>query len=91
MSDNKPIEKIRVGGVQIAIWKNTSEKGPFYRATVELSYKSGDGWKTGSHFGMRDLVNLAKAALLAHSAIGKLSRADENSEGDDFGDEAAAA
>ena len=29
----------------------------------------GDQWKASTSFGLKDLVNLTKAALLAHSAI----------------------
>ena len=75
MSTNHPIEKIRVGAVQISLWQNEGAQGPFITGRVELSYKDGEQWRTSNSYGARDLVNLAKAALLAHSAIGKLRHA----------------
>lgn len=77
-TSNKPVEKIRVGSVQMSIWQNEGQDGPFYTSSVELSYKDGDQWKPSSSYGPRDLVNLAKAALLAHSAIGKLRSSTED-------------
>lgn len=72
-SAKKPVEKIRVGGVQVGIWRNEGPEGPFFTAGVELSYKGEDDqWHTSTSFGRRDLINLAKAALLADSAIGRL-------------------
>jgi hypothetical protein len=82
---NKPVEKIRVGSVQVSIWRNEGQEGPFFTASVELSYKDGDQWRTSTSYGLRDLINLAKAALLAHSAIGKLKGSQvtpDESEGD---------
>jgi hypothetical protein len=70
---NKPVDKIRVGSVQVSTWRNESKEGPFYTASIELSYKGNDGqWHASTSYGLRDLINLAKAALLAHSAINKL-------------------
>lgn len=79
---NQPVQRIQVGTVKIAIWKNTHEGTNFYKGTVELSYNKNGEWKTTSHFGMRDLLNLGKAALMAHSAIGKLIRADKQAAGE---------
>src|SRR5262245_2751173 len=77
---NKPVETIRVGSVKIAIWKNEGEDGPYYTAgQPEVSYrdKGTDKWHTSKSLSGRDLVNTAKAALLADSAIGKLRAADK--------------
>lgn len=84
-STNRPVEKIRVGSVQISIWQNQGAEGPFYTASVELSYNQDGEWRTSTSYGLRDLINLAKAALLAHSAIGKLRGS--NTTADDFSGE----
>ncbi len=81
---NKPVDKIKVGGIQIAIWKNDGEDGAYYKAgSPELRYRDIAGeWHTGKSYGPRDLINLAKAAMLAHSEIGRLNHKD-GKDGDD--------
>jgi hypothetical protein len=76
---NKPVTNIQVGGVQIPIWENEGKDGLYYKAGApELRYRDAAGeWHTGKSYGPRDLVNLAKAAMLAHSEIGRLSHQDE--------------
>ena len=46
----EPAKKIRVGGIEIAIWKNSSKEGKeFFTTTMERNYKIEDDWKkTGS-------------------------------------------
>lgn len=61
----QPAAKIKVGSVQMAIWRNQGEHGTYYSASVQLSYKDLDGkWmNNGSSYGLRDVLNLAKAAM----------------------------
>jgi hypothetical protein len=73
-SENKPVEKIRVGQVQLSIFRNESEKGPYFKAELEHSYNKDGSWHSTNSYSRRDLINLAKAAMMADSAIGKLSR-----------------
>ncbi len=77
-----PEKKIQVGGVQIAIWKNDGETGPYFKAgSPELRYRDADGnWHTGRSYSQRDLINLVKAAMLAHSEIGRLDRQNSGEE-----------
>jgi hypothetical protein len=90
-SENKPVEKIRVGSVQFGIFRNESEKGPYYKANLENAFKDKDGnWKPTSSYGRRELINLAKAALLAESKIGELTYRDSGG-ADDEQDETAEA
>src|SRR5262245_54627920 len=77
---NKPVETIRVGSVKIPVWKNEGDDGIYYTAgQPEVSYrdKGTNKWHTSKSLSGRDLINLAKAALLADSAIGKLRAADK--------------
>ncbi len=78
----KPVAKGRSSNVQFAVWKHTSEQDGqpvnFYKATFENRYNAGDTWKTTKSFSSYDLVNLMKAAALAHTAIAELRRADKN-------------
>ena len=41
----QPVKTLRGGRIQVAIWENHSDKGPFYNVTVSRSYKEGDSWK----------------------------------------------
>lgn len=86
-----PVNKIRVGAVQAAIWQNSGESGPFYNVTFELSYRDANGeWRNGAKsYGQRELIHLVKAALLADSEIVKLRSAERAAE-DDAADECAA-
>lgn len=76
-TENKPVEKVRVGTVQLSIFRNEGEKGAYFRAELEHSYQKDGNWHTTSSYGRWDLINLAKAALLADSAIGALSRREQ--------------
>ncbi len=74
----KPVLNVQVGGVRIPIWKNEGDDGSYFKAgQPELSYKGKDGWHTAKSYGPRDLVNLIKAAALAHSEILQRSRAEK--------------
>ena len=64
-----PVDKVRVGLVTASIWKNQTEKGVFYNVTFERRYKDGDQWKSTHSYGFNDLLDLAKAADLAHTRI----------------------
>ena len=46
----EPVKKIKVGGIEAAVWENTSKEGnKYYTTTMERNYKDGEEWKkTGS-------------------------------------------
>jgi hypothetical protein len=59
-----------MGRVRAAIWKKATANGALYNATFERLYlKEEGGWKSSSSFGVTELLELAKAADLAHSWI----------------------
>ncbi len=65
-----PVAKVRVDYVNASIWKNTTDKGTFYNVTFENRYRTTEGeWKSGHSYAANDLLNLAKAADLAHTKI----------------------
>lgn len=69
---NRPVHKVRIGGVTAAVWQHEGKpgKGPRFTVTVERSFKTDDGtWSQTGHFGVSDLLGLAKAADLAHTRI----------------------
>ncbi len=56
---NKPEISIRVGGVQVSVWGNETEKGTMYSITFSKSYKDKSGeWKTTGNFKPNDLALL---------------------------------
>lgn len=80
-NSNKPVEKISVGSVTASVFRNEGKEGAtFYKTTIENRYRQDEEWKTTSSYSQHDLVNLAKVALLAHSAVTKLSRSEQQAE-----------
>ena len=65
-----PVGKVRVGLITASIWENPTEKGVFYNVTFERRYKDAQGnWQSTHSYGESDLLELAKAADLAHTEI----------------------
>lgn len=61
MSDKAtPAHKFRNRALSVTIWKNDSDKGPWYSVTPSRSYKQGDQWQESDNFGEDDLLPLAK-------------------------------
>src|SRR5438128_10161609 len=66
----KPEAKLSLGDVRGSVWLNTNEKGePYYRATISLRYKTQDGYKNSSSYGLDDLADLAEVALATRKII----------------------
>lgn len=69
MSD-QPIEKLRIGSVNAAIWRNRSKDGKvWYATTILRSYRTKDGWKETASFSARDLPVIAKLTDIASRRI----------------------
>jgi hypothetical protein len=66
---SKPVHKIRDGAIEVSIWKNDGEKGPWFSVSHRRSYKQGDEWKESDSYGEDDLLPLAKLIDLAHTWI----------------------
>jgi hypothetical protein len=72
---NRPVDTVRHGNVEIAVWRNQGERGEFYSAsTPTIRYKDAEEWKDGSSFGRHDLLDLAEAAREAATKIRDLQR-----------------
>jgi hypothetical protein len=73
---NTPAEKVQVGNVQIAIWRNTGSKGEFFTASAPIiRYKDDQGdFQDGTSYGALDLLALAEAAREAAAKIRELQR-----------------
>jgi len=73
---NRPTASIRVGSVTASIWRNQTEKGPFYSVTYKRSYKDAEGkWHdTDSFTGVDDNLELHKAADMSVTRIVELQQ-----------------
>ncbi len=72
MSTNqKPFDKIVLGSVQLAIWKNTNDKGnAYYSVTFEKRYRDAESeWKSTTSLNRDDLLVLAQATEMAFRTI----------------------
>ncbi len=74
---SQPAHKIRSGVLQVTIWRNSGEKGPWYSVVPSRSYKKGDDeWKQTDSLGFDDLLTMAKLFSLAHTWIMHQRQAD---------------
>ena len=74
---SKPAHKIRIGVLQVTIWRNTGEKGNWYSVIPTRGYKQGDDtWKETDSLGFDDLLAMAKLLDEAHTWIVKQMQAD---------------
>ena len=70
---NAPVDRIRRGRIQAAIWKQTTEKGSFYSFTLDRSYKDTDGnYQSTASFSVQDALLVSKVANLADTRIRQL-------------------
>ena len=75
-----PVEKIHDGLLVAAVWKNPTEKGHFYSATIKNSYVDGDNnFHDSNNFNDVDLLRLARLANKTYDTIVELRQADKNS------------
>ena len=70
-----PVDELRVGTCRAAIWRNEAEGNTFHTATFSRLYKTEDGWRSRSSFGINDLPHLALLAQDTHRALAELNSA----------------
>lgn len=70
-----PVDELRVGTCRAAIWRNQADGNTFHSATFSRLYKTEDGWRSGSSFGINDLPHLALLAQETHRALAELNAA----------------
>jgi hypothetical protein len=74
---SKPAQTIRIGVLQVTIWRNHSEKGNWYSIVPSRSYKQGeDTWRETDSLNFDDLLPMAKLFDLAHTWIMHQQQAD---------------
>jgi hypothetical protein len=66
----RPAQTIRYGRLKATIWRQESDKGPWYSVVLARTYRDQSGnWQSSGSFGRDDLLLLAKLADQAHSWI----------------------
>lgn len=77
-STNKPVDRVMLGSVQLAIWKNTSQKGNvYYSVTPQTGYRDDKGdWQPSNSYNRDDLLVLSQASEIAFRRIHELQAED---------------
>jgi len=71
----KPVKSVKLGGIEVAIWENSSKEGnKFFTTTLERNYKDGEAWKKTNS--LRD-NDLPKAILALQEAYHFVSLKEE--------------
>lgn len=75
---NKPVDRVTLGSVQLAIWKNTSQQGnTYYSVTPQTGYRETNGeWQPSNSYNRDDLLVLSQASEMAFRRIHELQAAD---------------
>lgn len=71
----RPARFVKIGSVQVAIWRNLTKEGrEVFNATFERLYfdEQADKWDSSTSFGRRDMLELSKAADIAHTVMSEL-------------------
>jgi len=74
---SKPAHKLRDGLLQVTIWRNTGDNGPWYSITYTRSYKNDNGdWKESDSLPADDCLPMAELNREAYAWIKMQRRAD---------------
>jgi hypothetical protein len=68
-NNERPAHKLRMGLIDVAIWRREGEHGPFYTVAPSRSYKQGEEWKQADNYGADDLLVLAELLRMAWAWI----------------------
>lgn len=83
-SAKRPVHEVRNRNIRAAVWQNETEKGVMYNVTFSRSWRDDKGeWHDSDSFAFGDLMNLAKAAMDAHTAIASAMNRERNARGGD--------
>ena len=72
----QPAHKIRIGALQVTIWRNHGDNGNWYSVIPTRGYKQEDTWQETDSLGFDDLLTMAKLFDLAHTWIMHQKQAD---------------
>jgi hypothetical protein len=66
----EPVKKVKIGGIEVAVWQNTSKEGnTFFTTTMERNYKDGEEWKKTSSLRDNDLPKAVLALQKAYEFV----------------------
>ena len=83
-NNNPPRDVLRDGNLKASLWRNESEKGPFYSATLTRTYKDQDGELRDAHsFSGGELLRVSELARKAYDRTRQLRREDHEQQGPD--------
>lgn len=66
---NGPAHKIRIGTIQVTIWRNLAERGNWYSVKLTRGYRVDEGFRETDNMGFEDLLTAAKLLDMAHTWI----------------------
>jgi hypothetical protein len=66
---SQPAHKIRIGTLQVTIWRNLAEKGNWYSVVPSRGYRQEETWKETDSLGFDDLLTMAKLFDMAHTWV----------------------
>ena len=73
---SQPAQKMRIGVLQVTVWRNFGDNGTWYSVIPTRGYKKGDEWKETDSLNADDLLPTAKLLDQAHSWIVEQQQAD---------------
>tara|TARA_E500000318_G_scaffold14854_4_gene14818 strand:- start:26677 stop:26970 length:294 start_codon:yes stop_codon:yes gene_type:complete len=70
-TNNQPFDRIHVGPIQAAIWKNTGNDGrSYYSVTMEKRYRDANGdWQSTSSFHRDDMLVIGRVTDKVYDRI----------------------
>ena len=69
----RPVATFKQGGVEVSVWKNHTQNGDMYNATIKNSYKDDSGqWKETTSFSPADLAVASQLTSQAFQEIVQL-------------------
>ena len=84
----RPVFETRYGRLKVTVWRQESDKGPWFNVVLSRSYKDEAGnWQTANGFGLRDLLEVGKLCTEAHSWIHRELAQTRQQNGQDGGQE----
>jgi hypothetical protein len=58
---NRPLNTYSANGIQVVVWQNEGQNGPYITASPQRRYRDTEGnWKTSKTFRLNDLPMLAE-------------------------------
>ena len=86
MDRQRPVHTLRVGRIQVAIWKNKGTTGTWFSVTSSRSYKDEQGnWKDTDSFAPQDLPLLCRLLDQAYNHLFSLERSSRGGDREDEG------